>query len=93
MPEYLFKYKKFKQLYEIPIVKENDVDSMKKLKMLIEPFILRRTKKEVIAELPDKIEQKIIIDLEKEHKRAYKGYVNLITRKIKENNQDNITVF
>ena len=27
--------------------------------MLIKPFILRRTKKEVIRELPDKIEQEI----------------------------------
>ena len=54
---------------------------------MIKPFILRRRKKDVIDELPDKIEQKIIIDLEKEHKRANKGYVNLITRKIKENNR------
>ena len=35
MPGYLFKYKKFKQLYEVPIVKDNDMYSMKKLKMLI----------------------------------------------------------
>ena len=33
------------------------------------------------------------MDLEKEHKRAYKGYINLINRKIKENNQDNISIF
>ena len=60
--------------------------NLAKLKKMIEPFVLRRIKKDVLTELPDKIEQKIIIDLEKEHKRAYKGYVNLITRKIKENN-------
>ena len=87
MPGYLYNKSKFKSIFV------NNDKNIIELKNLIKPFILRRTKKEVIAELPDKIEQKIIIDLEKEHKRAYKGYVNLITRKIKENNQDNITVF
>ena len=87
MPGYLYNKSKFKSTFV------NNEKNIIELKNLIKPFILRRTKKEVITELPDKIEQKIIIDLEKEHKRAYKGYVNLITRKIKENNQDNITVF
>lgn len=87
MPGYLYNKSKFKSIFI------NNDKNIIELKNLIKPFILRRTKKEVITELPDKIEQKIIIDLEKEHKRAYKGYVNLITRKIKENNQDNITVF
>ena len=87
MPGYLYNKSKFKSIFV------NNDKNIIELKNLIKPFILRRTKKEDITELPDKIEQKIIIDLEKEHKRAYKGYVNLITRKIKENNQDNITVF
>ena len=87
MPGYLYNKSKFKSIFV------NNDKNIIELKNLIKPFILRRTKKEVITELPDKIEQKIIIDLEKEHKRAYEGYVNLITRKIKENNQDNITVF
>ena len=87
MPGYLYNKSKFKSIFV------NNDKNIIELKNLIKSFILRRTKKEVITELPDKIEQKIIIDLEKEHKRAYKGYVNLITRKIKENNQDNITVF
>ena len=87
MPGYLYNKSKFKSIFV------NNDKNIIELKNLIKPFILRRSKKEVITELPDKIEQKIIIDLEKEHKRAYKGYVNLITRKIKENNQDNITVF
>ena len=87
IPGYLYNKSKFKSTFV------NNDKNIIELKNLIKPFILRRTKKEVITELPDKIDQKIIIDLEKEHKRAYKGYVNLIARKIKENNQDNITVF
>ena len=54
MPGYLFKYKKFKTLYEVPIVKENDERAMNRLKMLIAPFILRRNKKDVLTELPEK---------------------------------------
>ena len=75
MPEYLFKYKKFKQLYEIPIVKENDVDSMKKLKMLIEPFILRRTKKEVLTELPEKTITILNNEMEDEQQKIYLSYL------------------
>ena len=54
MPGYLFTYKKFKQNYEMPIIREQDERVLNKLKMLIEPFVLRRTKKEVLKELPDK---------------------------------------
>ena len=75
MPEYLFKYKKFKQLYEVPIVKENDVDSMKKLKMLIEPFILRRTKKEVLTELPEKTITILNNEMEDEQQKIYLSYL------------------
>ena len=70
MPGYLYNKSKFKSIFI------NNDKNIIELKNLIKPFILRRTKKEVITELPDKIEQKIIIDLEKEHKRAYKGYVD-----------------
>ena len=87
MPGYLYNKSKFKSTFE-----DNEKNIIQ-LKQLIKPFILRRTKKEVIKELPDKIEQKFIVELEKEHKRAYKGYINLINRKIKENNQDNISIF
>lgn len=54
MPGYLYKYKKFKELYETPIIKEQNEDVMNKLKKQIEPFVLRRTKGEVLTELPDK---------------------------------------
>ena len=39
MPGYLFNYKKFKSLYEVPIVKDQNENAMKKLKMLIEPYV------------------------------------------------------
>lgn len=87
MAGYLYSKHKFEKIFA-----NNDKNSSQ-LKNLIKPFMLRRTKKEVMDELPDKIEQKFYVELEKEHKRAYKSFVNLIKRRILENNEDNITVF
>ncbi len=43
MPGYLFGYAKFKREFETRIVKDQDEETMKRLKVMIEPFILRRT--------------------------------------------------
>ena len=75
MPGYLFKYKKFKELYEIPIIKENDENSMNKLKMLIEPFVLRRIKKDVLTELPDKTVTVLNNEMQEEQLKIYAAYV------------------
>ncbi len=56
MPGYLLSYKKFKEKYEFPIVKDEDKDILQRLNKQIQPFILRRLKKDVLKELPDKIE-------------------------------------
>ena len=75
MPGYLFSYKKFKTLYETPIVKDNDMNAMNKLKMLIEPFILRRTKSEVLTELPEKTVTVLNNEMEEEQKNLYLSYL------------------
>ena len=75
MPGYLFSHKDFKNLYEAPIVKEKDKDVMQKLKMLIEPFVLRRTKKEVLQELPDKTITVLTSSMQEEQKNIYLSYL------------------
>ena len=75
MPGYLFSYKKFKSLYEIPIVKDSDMKAMEKLKMLIEPFVLRRTKNEVLTELPEKTVTILNSEMEEEQKNIYISYL------------------
>ena len=75
MPGYLFTYKKFKQNYEMPIVRENDEQVLNKLKMLIEPFILRRTKKEVLKELPDKATSILNNEMVEEQEKIYLSYL------------------
>ena len=76
MPNYLYDENKFttryyRRLEEEPVIIEE-------LKRLVTPFILRRYKKDVIKELPDKIEKKLIIPMEEEQKKVYKAYLEQI---------------
>lgn len=75
MQGYLFDYKDFKQNYEIPIVVENNELMMKRLKLLIEPFVLRRTKKEVLKELPEKTITILNNEMLEEQKKIYISYL------------------
>lgn len=75
MPGYLFSYRKFKENYEIPIVKEENSEIMSNLRMLIEPFILRRTKKQVLTELPDKTVTILSNEMEDEQEKIYLSYL------------------
>ena len=82
MPGYLFSYRKFKELYETPIVKGEDSNAMKKLKMLIEPFILRRIKEDVLTELPDKTITILNNEMEDEQKKIYMSYMSQVREEI-----------
>ena len=75
MPGYLFTYKKFKTEFEVPIVKEESQKAMKKLRMLIEPFVLRRTKKEVLTELPEKTITVLNNQMKEEQEKIYLNYL------------------
>ncbi len=75
MPGYLFGYRKYKELYETPIIKENDEQAMQRLKKLIEPFVLRRIKKEVLEELPDKIVTVLTSQMCEEQRDIYMSYL------------------
>lgn len=75
MPGYLFSYRKFKNVYETPIVKDNDEKVLEKLKMLIEPFVLRRNKKEVLTELPDKTVTVLNNEMGEEQRNIYLSYL------------------
>ena len=76
MPGYLFRYRKFKEMYETAIVKDNDEIAMQKLKRLIEPFVLRRIKGEVLTELPDKMITVLNSQMVEEQKNIYLSYLS-----------------
>ena len=76
MPGYLYSYRKFKESFETPIIKEENTYKMSKLKMLIEPFILRRIKEEVLTELPEKTVTVLNSEMEEEQQKLYMSYMS-----------------
>ena len=56
MPGFLGSYKFFKDYFQNPIEKENDFSKQHLLHKKLKPFILRRTKENVVKELPPKTE-------------------------------------
>lgn len=71
LPTYLPSESVFKEFFIIPIEKENDLERKKLLKKLINPFILRRRKKDVLKDLPEKIEEIAYADLSEEQMKMY----------------------
>ncbi|SHK61091.1 Superfamily II DNA or RNA helicase, SNF2 family [Selenomonas ruminantium] len=74
MPGYLLSHKKFKEHYETPIVREQDSRSLTDLKRHVMPFILRRMKKDVLTELPDKVERKMVSSMTPKQEKVYQGW-------------------
>lgn len=89
MPNYLYNSTFFKKKFI-----DND-NSAIELQKFIRPFMLRRLKKDVIKELPDKIEKNYYVELTKEQKKVYASYVKDIKEKMEAENFDNdkITIF
>jgi hypothetical protein len=81
MPDYLGSHTKFVETYEKPIMKE-DTEVLKELHQHIEPFILRRMKKDVLKELPDKYETKMLTELSEGQKLVYLSFLDSIRNEI-----------
>lgn len=90
MPGYLVSALTFNRKYGIKNIDEESVKVLDNLKKQIRPFILRRKKKDVVKELPDKIENNIYIELNKEQKKIYLAELEKTKRKMEELLQDGI---
>ncbi|MGN1388866.1 MAG: DEAD/DEAH box helicase [Bulleidia sp.] len=75
MPGFLFTYRHFRNAYELPIVRDQDEETMNRLREMIGPFILRRLKQDVLTDLPDKLEEVSYAPLEGEQKELYDARV------------------
>lgn len=71
MPSYLHSLGQFQDNYGT-LNKEKLTD----LKFRVEPFIIRRTKSEVLTELPDKLETEVFVELDKKEKTLYRSFVD-----------------
>jgi len=82
MPGYLYKYQTFRDRFELPITKNADPQAQGTLKSLVSPFILRRMKKDVLTELPEKIETVQYVSMEEEQRKVYLAHVNEIKNRL-----------
>lgn len=82
LPGYLLSYSKFKKQYETPIVKNQDEKLLARVHQLVAPFILRRLKKDVLTELPDKIESVVYCELDKDQQKVYEATLVSMNQKL-----------
>ena len=71
MPGFLFNIAEFNYRYVNPIMERQDKTVEKRLKMQIYPFILRRMKRDVAKDLPDKVENIAYCEMTPEQKDFY----------------------
>jgi SNF2 family DNA or RNA helicase len=78
----------FRNEFARPIEKEQDDQSERKLKKLIKPFILRRTKEMVARDLPPVTDQTVFCEMTEEQKRIYEEEKSAIRNLIMDNMGD-----
>ena len=75
MPGFLYTYNAFKEKFESPITRAKDEEVTKQLKKMVQPFILRRLKEEVLSDLPEKNEEIQYAVFDKLQRELYEGEV------------------
>ena len=69
MPEFLYSYSRFREELEVQIVQHESEEASERLRKMIRPFVLRRLKKDVLRDLPDKLETVVYSMAEDEQKQ------------------------
>ncbi|MGO2541126.1 DEAD/DEAH box helicase [Specibacter sp. AOP5-B1-6] len=74
--------KRFAEFYQRPIEKNADSELLGKLRSRVKPLMLRRTKEQVIADLPAKQEQILEVELNPRHQKIYQTHLQRERAKI-----------
>lgn len=88
MPGFLYSYAQFRKEMELPITKSRDEVAMAQLRRMVEPFILRRLKSEVLKDLPDKIEETQYVAFENVQQQLYDAQTVRMKRMLKEGSDE-----
>lgn len=80
---YLYSYNKFTDRYIKAASEEDNREVLSDLSKQIKPFILRRLKKDVLSELPEKIENPMLAELTDDQKKLYLAHLQDIRTEIK----------
>ena len=87
-PGLLGSFESFNQRFANPIERYQDKQARNKLKKLIQPFLLRRTKNQVLSELPSRTEILLHVELSREEKAFYEALRRQAISKLTESNAD-----
>ncbi|WP_125614753.1 DEAD/DEAH box helicase [Specibacter cremeus] len=89
--------KRFGEFYQRPIEKNNDPALVARLRRRVRPLMLRRTKEEVIKDLPSKQEQILEVVLNPRHHKVYQTHLQRERAKIlgllEDVNKNRFTIF
>lgn len=83
MPGYLSNLSKFKRLYSVKMMEESP-EILSELNQQISPFILRRKKMDVAKDLPEKLENQVLVELDESEKKLYVGWLEKTKTQIEE---------
>jgi superfamily II DNA or RNA helicase len=84
MPGYLGSAKDFRERYELPITKEKNAEAQSRLARRLRPFLLRRLKKDVASDLPEKIEQVSFCELTPDQRGVYQQVIEASRKEVLE---------
>ncbi|MBF0255119.1 MAG: DEAD/DEAH box helicase [Gammaproteobacteria bacterium] len=84
MPGFLGGPNLFQKLVRDPIEKQGDLDTNRRLAQRVRPFMLRRTKQEVLAELPPKTEIERCIELEDDQRELYESIRSIMHQRVQD---------
>ncbi len=88
MPGFLGSYQQFCKQYEGPIIKNQDDQAQDDLKRLVQPFMLRRLKKDVLNDLPMKNEQVFLTPMVGKQENLYQARAQRLIRQIQKQNDE-----
>mgnify|MGYP001826959207 FL=1 len=80
-PGLLGQLKTFEERIARPIDR-GDMETAQRLRATIKPFVMRRVKSDVAADLPDKIEQEMIVPLAEEQAKLYKQILRQVRKSV-----------
>ncbi|MEW1806454.1 DEAD/DEAH box helicase [Pseudarthrobacter sp. NPDC080039] len=89
--------KRFAEYYQKPVEKNGDKGQLEKLRRRVRPLMMRRTKDQVIKDLPPKQEQVLEVVLNPRHQKVYQTHLQRERQKIlgliEDVNKNRFTIF
>ncbi len=82
MPGYLGAAKDFRERYEVALLRDKNAAAQERLARRLRPFILRRLKRDVAKDLPEKIEQVSYCELNDEQRTLYQQVLDASRQEI-----------